>query len=127
MFSANGAWQPALRTCHLEPDTGEDIIQMPQMIAEIEALFNLGSREVTTNLRVGQQELLEGLSRLPGLHGVPLDQPVGLFPAEALADQRQQDRLRKDQTPSQLQVLPHPFRIDLESLQDLAEADQQVV
>src|SRR5574337_144486 len=111
----------------LQPYASKDVVQMPQMIAEVKAAFNLVRREVLSDIGIGEQERLERFTRLPRTHGMSLHQPIGRFPSEPLPDQREHHRLRKYQPSRQLQIVPHAIRIDPQTLKYLPESNQQVV
>ena len=89
--------------------------------------------EVAGHLGVGLEHLEEigvvapGVLHLPGLHGVALDQRVGVFSGQAFADQGQQHGLAVPHTQAETQVLAHVLRVDQQAVHQPGEQAEHVV
>src|SRR5438270_6367805 len=77
----------------------EDRVDVLEMIAEVEQLFELLARQPLRHLWVGLEQLEQRqlAVRFPHLHRVALDERIGVFAAEARLGQRQKHPLRVDE------------------------------
>src|SRR5450631_2152170 len=90
----------------------EDCIHMLQVVAQVKCLTDFGLAQRPGHFLVSQQFRLEVLALLPDLHGIALNQAVGILAGDPGLGQIEQDLLGEDQPFHLVEVSGHVFRID---------------
>ncbi len=103
---------------------GVGVLQLPGRIEQgIEPL----GRDQGGNDRIGDGGLPEGLTAVPGGRREALDEPIRGPSIHSCLDQRQQYRLRIDETARQLKVAAHPLGVDNQTVEDVGHLVEHVV
>src|SRR3546814_19365528 len=82
------------------------------VVAEVEFLANLFFGEGPAHLIIGKKFFKEILALLPYLHGISLNQTIGVFTADAGLGERQKDTLAHHQSLELVHVPQPVVRID---------------
>src|SRR2546426_760879 len=79
------------------------------------------------DVRIALNQSFKIFSRLPHLHGVALNPPVGVLARSAFLRKLEQKLAGKNQTFEQAQVLAHPLRVDEQGLDQLRGLMEHIV
>src|SRR6266436_2294484 len=124
------AFDPAktqIRRMSFPQDALEYRVDVAELAVEIEALRQLLGIEQLLDLGILGEQRPEVPVLFPHLHRGPLHHRIGGLPLHPLLDELEEHRLREDQPPRQLQVLPHAFGVDAQPLHQPGESVQHEV
>src|SRR5262249_38130006 len=85
----------------------EDGVDVPDGCFEVEDGVQI---DACGDLRIGFDELPEVCFPFPCLHGVVLNEPVGVVPRDARLDERKQQAMAEHEPMTRIEVATHPFR-----------------
>src|SRR5438105_13850949 len=85
----------------------KDRVDMAEVMAEIEILFDLGSAQMLSHVLVVLEQGQKIAAAAPHLHGVALDQPVSLLARDASLRERDQDSLRVHESAEPVEIFGH--------------------
>ena len=97
------------------------------VIAEVEFLFDLGRRQCRRDLGIGKEFFLEVLALFPDLHGVALDEAIGVLAADAGLSEGKKDALAHHEATELVHVPEHVLGVDDELFDHTGEAVEREI
>ena len=110
-----------------QPERPECFVDVREMDVEGAEAIDFFGGQFRCDLRLGFDVVGECPLAFPRFHGGALDGLVGGLALRAGAGEREQDRLAVVKTFGHFKILLHPFGIDLEALDEVAQLDQHEI
>src|SRR5262245_34012098 len=96
----------------------EDRIDVPEMMVEIKICLQILFRELGPNVLVGLKQRKEIALAAPNLHGVALNETIGVFARNTFFCKRDEYALRMNEPAKPIEVLLHDGWVDNEFVDD---------